>query len=107
MTHTAGPWRASDGALIRVFPVGSKFPVCGVHRRGKYTGTMVLGQTLANARLIAAAPEMLEALLHAEAILCCAPQTSTNKKGAGPSTTTRLALGKARAAIAKARGEPS
>ncbi|MDI1266820.1 MAG: hypothetical protein PS018_26505 [bacterium] len=45
--------------------------------------------------------QTLEALRHAEAILSYTPDMTTNKGGKGPSTTTRRALEKVRAALAK------
>ena len=64
--HTPGPWCVSDGNLLRVTNINKKHPVvvCGVHRNGKYGGK-VCGDPLANARLIAAAPDLLEALQNA------------------------------------------
>ena len=59
--HTSGPWYAHMGRLIRVKPFGSASPVCGVHRRGVFNGTEARGEAEANARLIAAAPELLDA----------------------------------------------
>ena len=59
--HTPGPWTVSNGHLIRVNHGGAGECICGVHRIGKYRGA---GDTvpLANARLIASAPDMLDAL---------------------------------------------
>lgn len=59
--HTRGPWelRPDDmgGLSSLVFPAEQPHPVAGV--TGYYSGN---GERLANARLIAAAPELLEAL---------------------------------------------
>ena len=59
--HTPGPWelRPDDmgGLSSLVFPAKQPHPVAGV--TGYYSGN---GERLANARLIAAAPELLEAL---------------------------------------------
>lgn len=60
--HAPGPWRVSAGNLVRVMARGSDRPICGVHRRGRYSFDEVQAETLANARLIAAAPELLAAL---------------------------------------------
>lgn len=59
--HTPGPWRATQGDLLRVTTAKKKVPlvICGVHRLGKYGGPSE-GDPLANAHLIAAAPELLE-----------------------------------------------
>lgn len=59
--HTEGPWRVSlhrcsNGDLLRVRPIGSNTPVCGVHRSGGR-----FDEARANARLIAAAPDLLAA----------------------------------------------
>lgn len=69
------------------------------------------GEARARAEAIAAwntraAPaELVEALEHAEAILSGAPEFSTNKRGKGPNTSTRLARDKVRAALANYGGE--
>ena len=57
--HTPGPWELDTtfGRQGLIQPVGRDYPVAAV--TGYYTNA---GQTEANARLIAAAPEMLEAL---------------------------------------------
>ena len=59
--HTPGPWelRPDDmgGLSSLVFPAKQPHPVAGV--TGYYSGNW---ERLANARLIAAAPELLEAL---------------------------------------------
>ena len=92
-TYTPGPWRwwvTVGGARIAGRPAdGSKNFVCDVmppERAVSYE---------ANARLIAAAPELLEAL---QAIL---PDAVANHIG-GPDTQARIDA--ARAAIAKATG---
>ncbi|MBI1682346.1 hypothetical protein [Caulobacter hibisci] len=58
--HTPGPWSVSAGDLIRVKPKASNEVVAGVHRIGKHSGRPE-AEALANARLIAAAPELLAA----------------------------------------------
>jgi hypothetical protein len=61
LKFTPGPWRGFEGGnLFRVFPHGSRSPVCGVHQRGRINGTMILGETRGNMHLIAAAPRMFE-----------------------------------------------
>ena len=55
---TPGPWVASFGHLIRVNPYGSESCIAGVHRRGRYTGKQDEEQVIANAHLIAAAPDL-------------------------------------------------
>ena len=63
---------------------------------------MPVSETMANACLIAAAPELLEAL---EAILPFIPNTSASEGGAARFSANVAAADKVRAAIAKARGE--
>ena len=67
-SFTSGPWRATTGVLVRVVsPDGSI--ICGVHKQGRFTGEHDPEETIANARLIAAAPDLLENLRHAVAII--------------------------------------
>ena len=55
--HTPGPWRDNGNpSLRRVIPVGSNSPIAGVHIR-KHNAA----EQAANARLIAAAPDLLDA----------------------------------------------
>ena len=60
--HTPGPWSVSNGHLLRVTTT-TRLPlvICGIHRLGK-NGGPAIGDPHANARLIAAAPELLKAL---------------------------------------------
>lgn len=104
--HTPGPWEAgrnpkwdagrSNGWVVRPageFPHGRWIADCG------YPGEP---EREANARLIAAAPEMLEALKAAAGELFrCGIYLSRHGQGA---TLVGLAETKARAAIAKAEG---
>jgi hypothetical protein len=62
MTHTPGPWVAGHGRLVRVIAKGTGECICGVHRLGKNVGEDRYAEIISNARLIAAAPQMLEAL---------------------------------------------
>ncbi len=73
--HTPGPWRVLDfatgnkGFFIAVVTVRENKPdghVCDVFPFGKRVEGTVLAEHIANARLIAAAPDMLEALRAAE-----------------------------------------
>lgn len=61
--HTPGPWSASNGALIRVVKSDRGRPtvICGVHKQGRFGGKTDGGCPVANARLIAAAPDLYEA----------------------------------------------
>ena len=60
--HTPGPWRAINGNLIRVAPKNNPSTICGVHKRGVHLDKYDEAEVLANAYLIAATPEMYEAL---------------------------------------------
>lgn len=93
MTHTLGPWTITDGTDITGIENDSKNGCVGpVDVAHVYLRT-VLGRTEANARLIAAAPELLKAL-------------ETLERLAGlPSMQDDPARVKARAVIAKARGQ--
>ena len=83
--HTAGPWRYSKAHndIISMAP-GVKSDVVAEY---------VLGVSLANARLIAAAPELLEAL---EELIAATQHLDQCHQATAD---------KARAAIAKAKGE--
>lgn len=92
--HTPGPWHvhegASDGCLVATTAYGDKVI------SGEFS---VSGESEANARLIAAAPSLLEALVIAEGFIreIC----SIHKLPEPTATGARL-----RAAIARATGEP-
>ena len=89
--HTPGPWTILPNTphFVRAMhPAEGMQPVATVHHFD--------GELSANARLIAAAPELLEAL---EAVL---PDLEHYVATHGPGPDKRLAI--ARAAIAKARG---
>ena len=77
--HTPGPWELDERRRSAYIPC-----------RGKHHSAAAYGGTVANARLIAAAPELLEAL---ENLLAQCPE-AWSRHGA-------------QAAIAKARGEPA
>jgi hypothetical protein len=75
MNHTKGPWRLKRSTTFRgndlveyywvgTGAIGDESPVCSLQVKVKYNE-----EQLANARLIAAAPEMLEALRMCEAML--------------------------------------
>lgn len=91
--HTPGPWFIT-GNMTRYIEASigggliQEVASCGPTEADNGYGE----QQMANARLIAAAPELLEALEHAV-------------KTAEWDTYGRASLNKARAAIAKARGE--
>lgn len=64
--HTPGPWEVerSEGGYEQAWVKGSKRIIVTVHGRTRTSNvfTRLNDEDLANARLIAAAPEMLEAL---------------------------------------------
>ena len=68
ITHTPGPWRLmplEDGVAylrIRGTRLGGRYKVCNVHAALHQLETEVL-VSQANAQLIAAAPELLQALI--------------------------------------------
>lgn len=105
--HTPGPWSLSNGNLIRVngpsLTEGWRRPVvvCGVHRIGKCrTGPDADKLALANGTLIAAAPDLLEALEDAVERLAVCARLTGNAEWAIDAMLT-----KHRAAIAKATGD--
>ena len=85
--HTAGPWHVANQVQIR----SSRDQIAKIWM-------MRNGEGNANARLIAAAPELLEAL---EA---CLPTLEEREKTFGVES---IPLGKARAVLAKAKGVQS
>jgi hypothetical protein len=86
--HASGPWQWDDEVWTEYDPAERAPWLIGADGRLILTG-QIRCQTEADARLIAAAPELLEAL--EDAILHLWPNTE--------------AANKARTAIAKARGE--
>jgi hypothetical protein len=59
---TPGPWRITRGRVVRVAAViNGGTVICGVHRLGE-RGGRTEGQVEANARLISAAPDLVEAI---------------------------------------------
>ena len=97
-THTPGPWWVDETVLwrIRCNPtpqVDTGTTVC------EMCSDRTIAETAANARLIAAAPELLEALLAAEiALACYYPQADEPGR-------THPAMIQVRAAVRAARGE--
>lgn len=108
--HTPGPWFADrDGRIWRRPPsdlyqngggVAGDKAVATAHRGWHGEGDKGFPVD-ANARLIAAAPELLEAL---RAILAFIPITSALEGGASAYSENVRAADKVRAAIAKATG---
>lgn len=106
--HTPGPWVVADDVVFQVRAHNQQMLVAEVRGWGWLTGGGGLALSdeeaekiqKANARLIAAAPELLDALKNLEA--ACAAVASWSDDCLDFSDATRVA---ARAAIAKAEGE--
>ena len=65
--HTPGPWTAvklQDRDTFNIFADGFVSAMCQVSRMENSTRSTSGSETAANARLIAAAPDLLEALQH-------------------------------------------
>ena len=65
---TPGPWHFVDSNLRRVTAathsaVMNPVSICGIHRIGRWVGKENLDEQAANGHLIAAAPELYEALV--------------------------------------------
>ena len=69
--HTPGPWRIGTAPPNGEQAIGT---IRGMMVAVATTGVGMENETLANARLIAAAPEMLQALRSIAAITTCADQ---------------------------------
>lgn len=91
--HTPGPWAYHNTPTPFIFVNAGGLPICQIYTSTAHGQSM--GEQFANARLIAAAPELMEALKACAAV--CAGET-TNKRG------LISALEQARAALAKCEG---
>ena len=94
--HTPGPWTIEKCPKATAVTDGESWPWLVSYNDGEYEGCLALVQTQnaeANAKLIAAAPELLEAL---EMMLDMSEMGGFGKSAAEDT---------ARAAIAKAKGE--
>ena len=93
--HTKGPWKVSHhmNAEHLVYPEVGRTPICLI------AGMFSTKTKNANVRLIAAAPELLEALLE---LLNSCVLADVHEELSG--IVTGETMDKARAAIAKARG---
>lgn len=102
MAHTQGPWRLNAGNSIEI--MGGCIPNKAIARAlcGGMTG-IKLDEAEANARLIAAAPELLKALEELWQTVKVAIYTGDWKVDGACDPESDL--NRARAAIAKARGE--
>lgn len=108
--HTPGPWRTysargSDGehCYWGIDPEGDYRGTIGSSHDAEHIGGITKEESEANARLIAAAPELLEALDEMTAI--CAACTFENIYIRGQYFNREGSVERARAAIAKAKGE--
>lgn len=98
--HTKGPWVTADGYGEKRYGTAVK-SIHDDHLICSCTGYYGREGAEANARLIAAAPELLEAL---ESLKCEVILSDVDPKYI--ESHFRPSLDKAAAAIAKARGEP-
>ena len=114
--HTPGPWVVlpeeadKDYLRIRGTRLSCRYKVANVHMPRLWESHDVLrdrenAESWANARLIAAAPELLEALEEAENAL--ADYIPTIERTGASLNYGHSVLKKARAAIAKATGDES
>lgn len=109
--HTPGPWKVF---LVKEGPNKGQLLGIGEQRDGMgvtdaYGGLWGSGgEKLANAHLIAAAPELLEALVEILGPLnVCSDNPNIRDDTSLPIDLTMGEMRKARAAIAKARGDQS
>lgn len=66
VTHTPGPWTTGRSVCGDVIVVGAdQFPVAGMRQNKAYGAARTFEVAQANARLIAAAPEMAQLLIRA------------------------------------------
>jgi hypothetical protein len=94
MTHTPGPWEADDESIYAKNADGSWQQVAELPGWRTNKGEVMSDTDHANARLIAAAPDMLAALKRMERVFRAASATYGDD----------AALAEARAVIAKAEG---
>jgi len=97
LSHTPGPWVVSDGEFTDGFVEAVN------NGPNTIAGIMPVPERSANARLIAAAPELLEACKEARNCLASALQAMEDE-GLGVYAADNLAMKALDAAIAKAEG---
>src|SRR3989442_1607338 len=99
--HTPGPWAATADGRIPVLVVSPASQIgIAIIGNGLNGGPLDFKEVAANARLIAAAPELLEAL---KALLDCGPDHCDYPSRCGLSGNDERVI-RARALIAKAEG---
>ena len=99
--HTPGPWYADklqDRGAFNIFPAGATLALLQVAGPAHYGAHPYALAAEANARLIAAAPELLAAAQKAESLI-------PHLDDMDSSHTTASVVAALRAAIAKATGE--
>lgn len=106
MSHMTGPWKviAEGGGRYRI--VEGEFSDTGIYVEDTFAPLVDPEVYAANARLVAAAPEMLSALKLAVQALNAAPRfkVGANEYGVGGTDSYQIAA-VVDAAIAKAKGE--
>lgn len=100
-SFTPGPWSYTLGDVMRVTTRDNN-AVCGVHRIGRHSGGGDPEVWAANARLIASAPDLYEALKLAEAGLDFFIRHAEPRLPASGNAVNHDALARIRAALAKA-----
>jgi hypothetical protein len=98
--HTPGPWSIHPRSATSVMAEGMGIASCAGHSDNKKDPVALCLEQEANARLIAAAPDMLEALEFSAYVI---ERLENDLKKFRPGTYS--GSNKARAAIAKAKGE--
>ena len=97
-SHTPGPWEVAGSVIV--LPNFPHDDICEVFNELDHTVTIPMDQARANAHLIAAAPEMLEALEE-----CVLGFERCMKAGHCGQEFIDIKLAPAKAAIRKAKGE--
>lgn len=109
-THTPGPWKVCEVALNDYWIVGSTIGAADPRDGRRICDVAILNNDKeANARLIAAAPELLEALTYLERELSAGALTLYNQKAILECDRDWLLnqASRAKAALAKAEGRPA